>query len=147
MLGGDDILYNLLPDGLYTDWQSEELNLHCIAIVTAADPDLPNNTTPDYRAEEEGGLNNLKLSGKNHYITIMRRATSLKWIFNLIKQEYNINTECINFPTLDKILYKSETMTPVHYYCQIYHIVPSRIILVTCTYALLYTIYVWLPMR
>ena len=31
-------------------------------------------------------------------------------------------------------------------YCQIYHIVPSRIIHVICTTALLCTIYVWLPL-
>ena len=30
-------------------------------------------------------------------------------------------------------------------HCQIYHIVPSRIILVICTHASLYTIFVWLP--
>ena len=31
-------------------------------------------------------------------------------------------------------------------HCQIYHIVPSRVIHVICTDALLYTIYVWLPL-
>ena len=46
----------------------------------------------------------------------MRYATSLQWIFDVIKRDYDIKTDGINFLSLSKITYDAETMTPVGYY-------------------------------
>ena len=39
-----------------------------------------------------------------------------QWIFDIIKWDYDIKTLLINFLSLYKITYHSETMTPVGFY-------------------------------
>ena len=46
----------------------------------------------------------------------MRHVTSLQWIFNIIKQDYDIKTLGINFISLSKITYDFKNKTSVGFY-------------------------------
>ena len=57
-----------------------------------------------------------KCVSQNHYLEIIRHATSLTWVFNLIKQDYDLRVTGIDFLNLAGIKYESETMTPAAFY-------------------------------
>ena len=58
----------------------------------------------------------VKCVSENHYTPILSHATSLELIFNTIKRDNDIKTSRINFLSLSKIMYDTNTMTPVGFY-------------------------------
>ena len=53
-----------------------------------------------------------KCVSENHYLEITRHTTSFTWVFNLIKQDYDLKVTGIDFLNLVDIKYELETMTP-----------------------------------
>ena len=97
-LGEDDVLLNFLPDGLYPQWQSKEQNPHRIAAVATANPDILQNATQQQmdtlrtkrkRETQIFPSQVAKCVCENHYILIIRHTTSLEWIFDVIKRDYD----------------------------------------------------------
>ena len=52
----------------------------------------------------------------NHYTTVMRHAVSLQWIFDKIRQDYDITHKGIHFLNLSRLKYDPDTMTPARFY-------------------------------
>ena len=57
-----------------------------------------------------------KCVSENHYLEITRHATSLTWVFNLIKQDYDLRVTGIDFLNLADIKYDPDSMTPTAYF-------------------------------
>ena len=68
-----------------------------------------------------------KCISENYYLVIIYYATSLNWVFNLIKRDYDVKVMEINFLNLADIKYKPEIMTPAGYFQKVKaHITGNR---------------------
>ena len=124
-LAADDAQSQFLPGRLYGEWQSQEQNPHRIAVVAPADPELPAEPTQnqrdaltDKRRRQCQVFISLvaKCVSENHYLEITRNATSLTWVFNLIKKDYDLRVTGIDFLSLADIKYDPDTLTPAAYF-------------------------------
>ena len=124
-LAADDNQALFLPGAIYGEWQLEEDNPHRGAVVLATDPDLPAKPTQAQRDSLRDKRRRqckvflsqvAKCVSQNHYLEIIRHATSLTWVFNLIKRDYDLRVTGIDFLNLTEIKYESETMTPIAFY-------------------------------
>ena len=94
-------------------------------MIAVGDPDLPAEPTQqqrmallDKRRRQCQVFVSLvaKCVSENHYLEITRHATSLTWVFNLIKKDYDLKVTGIDFLNITDIKYDSDTMTPTAYY-------------------------------
>ena len=124
-LAADDVQSQFLPGRLYGEWQSQEQNPHRIAVVAPADPELPaepnqqqRDALVDKRRRQCQVFISLvaKCVSQNHYLEITRNATSLTWVFNLIKKDYDLRVTGIDFLSLVDIKYDPDTLTPAAYF-------------------------------
>ena len=124
-LSSDETQAQFLPGSLYETWQSEEQNPHRIAALLPGDPDTPDNATAAQllalvtkrRRQCKVFLSLVaKCVSENHYLEIIRHATSLTWVFDLIKRDYDLKITGIDFLNLSDIKYEPETMTPAAYF-------------------------------
>ena len=120
-LAANDSQSQFLPGGLYGEWQSEEQNPHRILVLAECDPELPaeptqqqRNATLDKRRKQYQVFVLLvaKCVSENHYLEITRHSTSLTWVFDLIKRDYDLRVTSIDFLNLVDIKYKP----PVAYF-------------------------------
>ena len=128
-LSSDETLAQFLPRGRYSTWQSEETNPDRITelVQPGPDPELPDNPT-DPQIQDLLAKRRMQLEvflsqvancvSLNHYTTVVRHATSLQWIFNKIRQDYDIAQKGIHFMNLARLKYDSTTMTPSGFYQQ-----------------------------
>ena len=116
-LAADNNQALFLPGAVYGEWQLEEDNPHRIAV----DPNLPAEPTQAQRDSLRDKRRRqckvflsqvAKCISQNHYLEITRHATSLTWIFNLIKRDYDLKVNGINILNLVEIKYEPETITP-----------------------------------
>ena len=124
-LAADDVQSQFLPGRLYGEWQSQEQNPHRIAAIAQGDPELPAEPTQqqrdalvDKRRRQCQVFISLvaKCVSQNHYLEITRNATSLTWVFNLIKKDYDLRVTGIDFLSLVDIKYDPDTLTPAAYF-------------------------------
>ena len=122
----DEALSHFLTDGRYAEWEAEEVNPHRIAeLLGNPDPELPQNPTA---AQETDLLTKRRRQlviflsqvancvSVNHYTTVLRHATSLQWIFDKIRLDYDLSHRGIHFMNLSRIKYDPDTMTPAGFY-------------------------------
>ena len=95
--------------GQYANWQSQEQNPDRIQILHANDPDRPNEDAANREDRLKDLLNKRRRQLKtflghvarctlqNLYATIVRHTTSLDWIYNKLKEKYNIQQKGIYF--------------------------------------------------
>merc|ERR1711867_67122 len=57
-----------------------------------------------------------KSASKNMYAGIVRHATSLNWIYNKIREDYDIQTKGIYYLNIVDVTYDPETKTPAGFY-------------------------------
>ena len=85
--------------GIYRNWAADEITPHRIAALHVNDPmNLPALTDPqreELLQERQRQLRTFlsqiaSCVSTKHYATIMRHATSLQWIYNRIRQDYDI---------------------------------------------------------
>ena len=57
-----------------------------------------------------------KSASKNMYAVIVRHSTSLDWIYNKIREDYDIQTKGIHFLNIVDLTYDPETKTPAGFY-------------------------------
>ena len=50
------------------------------------------------------------------YAGIVRHATSLEWVCNKVREDYDIQTKGIHFLNIVKLEYNPETKTPAGFY-------------------------------
>ena len=65
-----------------------------------------------------------KCVSENHYLEITRHATSLQWVFELIRRDYDLRVTGIDFLNLADLKFDPESMTPAAYF----HKVKSHIL-------------------
>ena len=57
-----------------------------------------------------------KTVAESHYSTVMKHSTSLEWIYEELRKDYDIQTKGIHFLNLIDLKYDENTMTPVGFY-------------------------------
>ena len=57
-----------------------------------------------------------KVVSPNHYSTVMEHSTSLKWVFDMIREDYDIQTRGIHILNILDLKYNEATMKPVGFY-------------------------------
>ena len=119
-----------LPGQPYHQWQSAEEYTDRIRELTAADTVRANReiNEADAAIENEEKLADISVNlrtvlaiigkcvSEGHYNSVVRHSTSLQWIYNTIRSDYNIQTKGIHFLNVIDAKYDPETHTPVAFY-------------------------------
>ena len=119
-----------LPGQPYHQWQSAEEYTDRIRELTAADTVRANReiNEADAAIENEEKLADIRVNlrtglaiigkcvSEGHYNSVVRHSTSLQWIYNTIRSDYNIQTKGIHFLNVIDAKYDPETHTPVAFY-------------------------------
>ena len=116
-LGEDDNMGRFMTGGRYETWQSQEAFPNRIDQLHPRDPERPQNDAAnredvlaDLLAKRRRQLKTFlgqvaKCTSRNLYATIVRHGTSLEWIYNKIRQDYDIQQKGIitkNFQPMNK---------------------------------------------
>ena len=121
-----------LPGGLYENWASFETNNLRIAALNQNDRVTARaNVTAEQAATENAAKLTkrqrdlrtvLSIIGKcvsqGHYNSVIRHSTSLQWIYNTLRCDYDIQQKGIHFFNILDLKYDSQSMTPVSFYNQ-----------------------------
>ena len=59
-----------------------------------------------------------RCTSQNLYATIVRHATSLDWIYNKLRETYNIQQKGIHFLNIIELKYDPEHKTPAGFYIE-----------------------------
>ena len=127
-LSQDDNMARFMADGRYSTWQSQEKNPNRITELHNRDPERP---AEDVQNREDILANLLnkrrrqlhtfigqiaKSASRNMYAGIVRHATSLEWVYNKVREDYDIQTKGIHFLNIVDLEYNKETKTPAGFY-------------------------------
>ena len=97
-----------MTDGIYADWTSQEVDPHRIDEVRAGDPHRPEQNAANHdavlaellskrRRELRTFIGQIaKVASKNMYAAIVRHSTSLEWVYQKLREEYDIQTKGIH---------------------------------------------------
>ena len=123
-----------LKDGDYDTWESLETSKDRIAALKAEDiieADVAvNRSELQAQAANNEFLRNvrknlrttLSIIGKcvsqGHYNSVIRHSTSLEWIFNMLRSDYDIQQKGIHFFNILEVKYVANNTTPVAFYNQ-----------------------------
>ena len=121
-----------LPGASYEGWGSFETNnARIVALVPADRVVAGGNITAEQAAEQnrerlvkrQRDLRTvLSIVGKcvstGHYNSVVRHSTSLQWIYDTLRCDYDIQQKGIHFFNILDLKYDSQTMTPVSFYNQ-----------------------------
>jgi hypothetical protein len=115
-LSSDDKCLPFLPTGQYNTWTAAETLPDRLAAAAGTD----NAATFETRKRDLTCFLSLiaKTVSINHYSTIMQNSTSLDWIYNKLREDYNIQTKGIHLFNILDIKYDPSTMTPMGFYNQ-----------------------------
>ena len=128
-----------MSDGRYHTWISEEQNPHSIVNLDPNDPDRPqsavhnrNDLLADLLNKRRRQLKTFlgqvaKCASRNMYASIVRHVTSLKWIYNKIKQDYGRQQKGIHFLNIINLKYDPETITPSRFYNKYWTLILNNI--------------------
>ena len=119
-----------LPGQIYQEWESAESYSDRIRTLNAADIVTPNGERNRQAAqlENEEKLADIRVHlrtvlaivGKcvteGHYNTVVRHSTSLEWIYNTIRSDYDIQTKGIHLLNIVDLKYDAKSQTPVAFY-------------------------------
>ena len=123
-----------LKDGAYDTWESLETNKERITALKAEDileaDAAVNRSELQAQAANNEFLRNvrknlrttLSIIGKcvsqGHYTSVIRHSTSLEWIFNMLRSDYDIQQKGIHFFNILEVKYVANNSTPVAFYNQ-----------------------------
>ena len=114
-----------LPDGNYSTWLSKESNPDRILQLHDEDLADPELNTPAAREAKLRSVRTklrtvLSIIGKcvseGHYNPIIRHATSLQWIYDTLRADYDIKQRGIHFFNILDVKYDPSVDTPVSFY-------------------------------
>ena len=144
-LGQEPDFVCFLPGQPYENWQSYEVNQDRIGIrdLKAEDIVVPSQEN-GLNAEAARQRNDktaiklrnslrtvLSLVGKcvsqGHYNSVVRHSTSLKWIYDMLRSDYDIQQKGIHFFNLLDVKYDQSKMTPIAFYNQYRTIVSNNL--------------------
>ena len=127
-LGEDDNMTRFMTEGRYNTWLSQETNPNRLQALDQHDPDRPrqdvNNRDDllvDLLAKRRRQLKTFlgqvaKCAGQHMYATIVCHATSLNWIYERIRQDYDIQQKGIHFLNITDLRYDAHTKTLASFY-------------------------------
>ena len=107
-LGQDEAMARFMIGGIYQTWSSQEADPNRIE-VSEQDPNLPADDAAnrpavmlELLAKRRRELRTFigliaKVAAKNMYAAIVRHSTSMQWVYNRIREEYDIQTKGIHF--------------------------------------------------
>ena len=123
-----------LKDGAYDTWESLETNKDRIAALKAEDilqaDATANRSEREAEAANSDFLKNIrknlrttlsiigKCVSQGHYNSVIRHSTSLEWIFNMLRSDYDIQQKGIHFFNILEVKYVANNSTPVAFYNQ-----------------------------
>ena len=121
-----------LPGALYENWASFETNNLRIAALNQADRVTAGGNVTAQQAADQNTARLIKrqrdlrtvlsIIGKcvsqGHYNSVIRHSTSLQWIYNTLRCDYDIQQKGIHFFNILDLKYDSQSMTPVSFYNQ-----------------------------
>ena len=122
-LAQEEEFAQFLPDGIYSTWQSKESNADRITRLN--DQDLPDPNTPANRNAKLRTVRTklrtvLAIIGKcvseGHYNNVIRHSTSLEWIYNTLRSDYDIQKRGIHFFNILEVKFDPSNDTPVSFY-------------------------------
>ena len=127
-LGQDAAMARFMTGGLYDTWTSQEANPNRIPDVLDGDPETPadgaNNRAAlmtELLAKRRRELRTFigliaKVAAKNMYAGIVRHSISLQWVYDRIREQYDIQNRGIHFLNIIDLKYDPETKTPAGFY-------------------------------
>ena len=121
-----------LPGALYENWASFETNNLRIAALNQADRVTAGGNVTAQQAADQNTARLIKrqrdlrtvlsIIGKcvsqGHYNSVIRHSTSLQWIYNTLRCDYDIQQKGIHFFNILDLKYDGQSMTPVSFYNQ-----------------------------
>ena len=125
-----------LPNKLYATWESCEENTDRITALKTEDLVHANNdrqagriiTEDEALATNDERLDSLRTSlrtvlsivgkcvSEGHYNSVIRHSTSLKWIYDMLKSDYDIQNKGVHFFNILEVKYNAVKHTPVAFY-------------------------------
>ena len=127
-LGQDEAMARFMTGGIYETWTSQEANPNRIPAVLDLDPNLPADDAAnrpavmvELLAKRRRELRTFigliaKVAAKNMYAAIVRHSTSMQWVYDRIREEYDIQTKGIHFLNIIDLQYDPENKTPAGFY-------------------------------
>ena len=122
-LAQEEDFAQFLSDGKYSVWQSKEVNAD--RITQLHNEDVPNPNNQASRAAKLREVRTklrtvLAIIGKcvseGHYNSVIRHSSSLDWIYNTLRSDYNIQKRGIHFFNILDVKYDPNNDTPVSFY-------------------------------
>ena len=117
-----------MTEGIYNTWTSQEENNQRIVELNERDPNRPEENAANRadviaellskrRRELRTFISQIaKAASKNMYASIVRHSTLLEWVYNKLREEYDIQTKGIHFLNIVDLEYNPETKTPPSFY-------------------------------
>ena len=102
-LGQDESMARFMPGGVYANWTSQEADPNRIDAVRNGDPQIPEENAANRAAVLTELLSKrrrelrmfigqiAKVASKNMYAAIVRHSISLEWVYQKLREEYDIN--------------------------------------------------------
>ena len=127
-LGQDESMARFMTDGIYATWTSQEEDNHRIDELNERDPNRPEENAANRadiiaellskrRRELRTFIGQIaKAASKNMYAAIVRHSTSLEWVYQKLREEYDIQTKGIHFLNIFDLQYDPKTKTPAGFY-------------------------------
>ena len=125
-----------LPKKLYSSWQSAEENpdrIHALKEEDEVQANADNRNGRVITADQALEMNDTKLENirtnlrtvlsivgkcvsEGHYNSVVRHATSLEWIYEMLKSDYDIQSKGVHFFNILEAKYNADKYTPIAYY-------------------------------
>jgi hypothetical protein len=109
----------------YADWEAAENNPNRLLNVKGEDVQgarTAAQNTAQLKIRQRQLRTVLSIIGKcvslGHYYAVMRNSTSMQWIFDMLRNDYDIQKKGIHFFNLLDLSYDSAKLTPVAFYNQ-----------------------------
>ena len=123
----DESMARFMSGGVYKNWTSQEANPNRIPAVLDGDPQIPEENAANRAAVLTELLSKrrelrtfigqiAKVAANNMYAAIVQHSTSMQWVYDRIREEYNIQTKGIYFLHIINLQYDPETKTPAGFY-------------------------------
>ena len=119
---------HFLPNGSYSEWQSQELLDNRIAALQGADLNRPPDqvaaiSNANLLAKRRRDLRTVlsivrKCVSQGHYTSVIRHSTSFNSVCDTLRSDYDIQKKGIHFFNILEVTYDPEKMTPISFYNQ-----------------------------
>ena len=138
-LGQDEAMARFMARSVYAGWTSQEANPLRIEAVRDGDPQMPGENAAnraaimtELLAKRRRELRTFigliaKVAAKNMYAAIVRHSTSMQWVYDRIREEYDIQTKGIHFLNIIDLQYDPETKTPAGFYNKYHTVILNNI--------------------